>query len=233
MLQRKIQKRRMTTKLDKGTIDYKAELLRKSIHLISISIAVIYYFVTRELALTILIPLTTLSLILDLARYLSPAYKKYLYSIVGFMLREHEINSKKIILSGATYVLIAALVTVLFFPKAFVILGIAVLIFGDIFAALIGRKFGRHKFLFKSLEGTISFFIFGSLIMLLTPKIEGSLTEYLIGFAAVAVAAIIENVSNGWADDNLTVPLAVCGTMTILYSIFLPNLELVLPNVPI
>ena len=149
------------------------------------------------------------------------------------MLREHEINSKKIILSGATYVLIAALVTVLFFPKAFVLLGIAVLIFGDIFAALIGRKFGRHKFLFKSLEGTISFFVFGSLIMLVTPKIEGSLTEYLIGFTAVAVSAIIENVSYGWADDNLTVPIAVCVTMAILYSIYLPNLELVLPNVPI
>ncbi len=223
----------MTTTLDKGTIDYKAEVLRKSIHLLSISIAVVYYFVTRELALTILIPLTILSLILDLARYFSPAYKKFLYSIVGFMLREHEINSKKIILSGATYVLIAALVTVLFFPKAFVLLGIAVLIFGDIFAALIGRKFGRHKFLFKSLEGTLSFFIFGSLIMLVTPKIEGSLTEYIIGFAAVAVAAIIENVSYGWADDNLTVPIAVCITMAILYSIFLPNLELVLPNVPI
>jgi len=223
----------MTTKLDKGTIDYKAELLRKSIHLLSISIAVVYYFETRELALTILIPLTLISLILDLARYFSPTYKNFLYSIVGFMLREHEINSKRIILSGATYVLIAALVTVLLFPKAFVLLGIAVLIFGDIFAALIGRKFGRHKFLFKSLEGTMSFFVFGSLIMLVTPKIEGSLTEYLIGFAAVAVAGIIENVSYGWADDNLTVPLAVCGTMAILYSIFLPNLELVLPNVPI
>ena len=72
----------MTTKLDKGTIAYKAELFRKSIHLLSISIAVIYYFVTRELALTILIPLTILSLILDLARYFSPAYNKFLYSIV-------------------------------------------------------------------------------------------------------------------------------------------------------
>jgi len=223
----------MTTKIDKGTIDYKAELLRKSIHLLSISIAVIYYFVTKELALTILIPLTAISLVLDLARYISPTYKKFLYSIVGFMMRDHEINSKNIILSGATYVLIAALVTVIFFPKAFVLLGIAVLIFGDISAALIGRKFGRHKFLFKSLEGTLSFFLFGSLVMLATPKIEGSLTEYLIGFAAVAVAAIIENVSYGWADDNLTVPLAVCGTMAILYAIFLPNLKLVLPNVPI
>jgi len=223
----------MITTLDKGNIDYKAELLRKSIHLLSLSIAIVYYFITKELALILLIPITLLSLVLDLARYLFPAYRDVFYSYFGFMLREHEINSKQITLSGATYVLVAALVTVVFFPKVFVILGIAVLIFGDIFAALIGRKFGRHKFLFKSLEGTTAFIVFGSLIMLATPKIEGSLTEYLIGFAAVAVSAIVENISYGWADDNLTIPISVCGTMAILYSIYLPNLELVLPNVPI
>jgi len=111
-------------------------------------------------------------------------------------------------------------------------LGITVLIFGDIFAALIGRKFGRHKFLFKSLEGTTAFFIFGSLVMLVTPKIESNLTEYLIGFAAVAISAIVENISYGWADDNLTIPISVCITMAILYEIFLPNLQLILPNVP-
>jgi dolichol kinase len=223
----------MTTTLDKGNIDYKAELLRKSIHLLSLSIAIVYYFITKELALMLLIPFTLISLVLDLARYLFPAYRKFLYSYFGFMLREHEINSKQITLSGATYVLIAALVTVIFFPKVFVLLGIAVLIFGDIFAALIGRKFGRHKFLFKSLEGTTAFFIFGSLVMLATPKIEGSLTEYLIGFAAVAVSAIVENISYGWADDNLTIPLSVCLTMAALYAWLLPDLALVLPNVPV
>lgn len=222
----------MTATLDKGRIDYKAELLRKSIHLLSLSIAIVYYFITKELALIMLIPFTLLSLVLDLARYFFPTYRKILYSIFGFMLREHEINAKQITLSGATYVLIAALVTVLFFPKVFVLLGIAVLIFGDIFAALIGRKFGKHKFLYKSLEGTTAFFVFGSLVMLATPKIEGNLTEYLIGFVAVAVSAIVENISYGWADDNLTIPVSVCLTMAFLYATLLPNLQLILPNVP-
>ena len=222
----------MTATLDKGRIDYKAELLRKSIHLLSLSIAIVYYFITKELALIMLIPFTLLSLVLDLARYFFPTYRKILYSIFGFMRREHEINAKQITLSGATYVLIAALVTVLFFPKVFVLLGIAVLIFGDIFAALIGRKFGKHKFLYKSLEGTTAFLVFGSLVMLATPKIEGSLMEYLIGFIAVAVSAIVENISYGWADDNLTIPVSVCLTMAFLYATLLPNLQLVLPNVP-
>ncbi len=223
----------MTATLDKGTIDYKTELMRKGIHLLSLSMAIIYYFISRELALKILIPITVFSLILDLARYFYPPYSKLFYKLFGFMLREHEINSKKLTLSGATYVFLGVTIVVIFFPKVFVIPAIAILIIGDIFAALIGRKFGRHKFLAKSLEGTLAFFVTGSIVILFSPKIDNNLTEYLIGFAAAAVAAIMENVSYGWADDNLTVPLAVCVTMAVLYSIFLPQLVLILPNVPI
>ncbi len=223
----------MTATLDKGNIDYKTELMRKGIHLLSLSMAIIYYFIPKELALKILIPITVFSLILDLARYFYPPYSKLFYKIFGFMLREHEINSKKMTLSGATYVFLGVTLVVILFPKVFAIPAIAVLIIGDIFAALIGRKFGRHKFLAKSLEGTLAFFVTGSIVILFSPKINNDMIEYLIGFAAVAVAAIMENVSYGWADDNLTVPLAVCITMAILYSIFLPQLDLILPNVPV
>lgn len=223
----------MSTTLDKGNIDYKSELLRKGIHLLSLSMAIIYYFIPRELALQILIPLTIFSLIVDLSRYFFPAYSKIFYKLFGFMLREHEINSKKLTLSGATYVFLGVTLVVIIFPKVFVVPAIAILIIGDIFAALIGRKYGKHKFLAKSFEGTFAFFITGSIVILLSPKIEGVLVEYLIGFTAAGVGAIMENVSYGWADDNLTVPLSVCITMAILYSIFLPNLELILPNVPV
>lgn len=223
----------MTATLDKGNIDYKTELMRKGIHLLSLSMAIIYYFISKELALKILIPITVFSLILDIARYIYPPYSKLFYKIFGFMLRKHEINSKKMTLSGATYVFLGVTLVVILFPKVFVIPAIAVLIIGDIFAALIGRKFGRHKFLAKSLEGTLAFFVTGSIVILFSPKINNDVIEYLIGFAAVAVAAIMENVSYGWADDNLTVPLAVCITMAILYSIFLPQLDLILPNVPV
>jgi dolichol kinase len=221
------------TATENGTIDYKVELLRKSIHLCSLSISIVYYFVTRELALMILVPIALLSLIIDLVRYYSVTVSKLFYSIFGFMLREHEVNKKKKTLTGATYVLLAAALVVAVFPKAFVIPAIAVLILGDIAAALIGRKFGRHKFLAKSLEGTLAFFIVGCLVILVTPKIQNLPAEYLIGFIAVAVGAIAENVSYGWADDNLTIPITICLIMWGLYSIFLPELGLALPNVPV
>jgi len=67
----------------------------------------------------------------------------------------------------------------------------------------------------------------------LSPKLEGSITEFLIGFAAVAIGAIAENISYGWADDNLSIPLSVGFSMWGLYLIFLPDLSLVLKYVPV
>ena len=74
----------------------------------------------------------------------------------------------------------------------FVVTAFAVLIIGDSSAAFIGRKFGKTKFLLKSLEGTLAFFFSSCFVVLLAPKVEGNLTEYVIGIIAVAVGAIAE-----------------------------------------
>jgi dolichol kinase len=221
------------TQIDKGTIHYKDEVYRKLIHLTSLSIPVVYYFITRELALKILIPLTILSIILDLGRYLYPQIGRFFYLIFGFLLRAHELDNKKRNLNGATYVLISAVVCVIIFPKIFFITAFAVLIISDSSAALIGRKWGKHKFIFKSLEGTVAFFISACFVVLLSPKINGTIVEYIIGILAVAVGAIAENISYGWADDNLSIPLSVGFVMWGLYYLFLPNMSLVLKNVPV
>ncbi|MDH7603303.1 MAG: dolichol kinase [Melioribacter sp.] len=215
-----------------ATIDYQSEVLRKAIHLCSLSIPVIYYFITKELALKILIPLLILSLIIDLGRYYFKPIQDFFYSIFGFLLRRHEKDHKKKNLNGATYVLISAVIVILIFPKIFVVTSFSILIIGDIAAALVGRKFGKRKFLLKSLEGTIAFFLFSCIVILFTPKIEGNLIEFIIGFVSAGIGAIAENISIGWADDNLVIPITVGISMWILYTIFLPHMPLVLPNVP-
>jgi len=107
-----------------------------------------------------------------------------------------------------------------------------ILIISDTTAALIGRKFGKTRFLRKSFVGTLSFFISASIVILITPKVGNFPLEYLIGFIAAFIGAIVENVSYGIADDNLTIPLSIGLTMWGLYLIFFPGLELVLVNVP-
>lgn len=220
------------TALDKGSIDYKDELLRKGIHLCSLSIPVIYYFITRELALSILVPLVIFSLVADLSRYYFPSFGNFFYKVFGFLLRDHEKDQLKKNLNGATYVLIAAAITVLIFPKVIAVSAFAILIVSDISAALIGRRFGKVKFLSKSLEGTLAFFVSACIVIIFAPKVEGLALEYLIGFTAAFVGAIAENISFGYADDNLTIPLSVGITMWVLYSILLPGLNLVLTGVP-
>ena len=217
---------------ERATIDYKSEVLRKAIHLCSLSIPIVYYFITKELTLKILIPLAVFSLVADFSRYYFKPLSEVFYKVFGFMLRKHEKDEKKKNLNGATYVLVSAVIVVALFPKVFAITAFAVLIIGDIAAALIGRKFGRTPFLFKSLEGTTAFFVFSCVVILFTPKIEGSIIEFIIGFVSVAIGAIVENVSFGWADDNLTIPVTIGVVLWILYALFLPHLPLVLQNVP-
>ncbi|MCU7496027.1 MAG: dolichol kinase [Ignavibacteria bacterium] len=221
------------TQIDNGTIQYRDEVVRKTIHLFSLSIPILYYYLTKQVALAILLPLTVLSIVLDIGRYFYPKLGNLFYFIFGFMLRSHEKDHKKRNLNGATYVLVSALVCVIILPKVCFLTAFSVLIVSDSSAALIGRKFGRHKFLFKSLEGTMAFFISACLVVFFTPKIALLPAEYMIGFFSVAVGAIAENVSYGWADDNLTIPLSIGLTMWILYAIFLPKLTLILPNAPI
>lgn len=218
--------------IDNGTINYRDELLRKLIHLFSLSIPVVYYFISSETAALILVVLAGLALVLDWTRYLFDKVGKIFYKIFGFLLRKHELDSRKKNLNGATYVLISALVGVLIFPKLIFVTAFTILIISDSMAALIGRKFGRIKFLSKSLEGTLAFFISACVVILFTPKIGNFPEEYLIGFMSAFVGAIVENISFKFMDDNLAIPVSVGFTMWGLYLLLLPNLELTLPNVP-
>ena len=204
---------------------YTTEILRKAIHLSSLSIPVAYYFVSKSTALSILIPLFLLFALSDIARLRHPATGRLYEKFFGFLLRSHERNDRGRRLTGATYVLLSAILCVLIFPKVVVITAFAILIISDSSAALIGRKFGRRPFLRKSLEGTAAFFFSAVLVVALAPKIQYLPAEYLIGAAAALVGAVVEAGSITF-DDNLTIPLSVGAIMWLLYSAFLPTVNI-------
>jgi dolichol kinase len=81
------------------------------------------------------------------------------------MLRKHEMKKKKLLLTGASWVLISAVLTVLIFPKVIAVIAFIILIISDISAALVGRKWGRTKLGKKSLEGTLAFIVSGLLVV--------------------------------------------------------------------
>jgi len=208
-----------------ATIDYRAELVRKSIHLVSLSIPTVYYFISKELALSILVPITLLFLVVDIARYFSPPVARWFYHWFRWLLRRHEQDHSSMRLSGATNVLLSAVFCVAVFPKIITVSAFAILIISDITSALIGRRYGRHRFLAKSLEGTLSFFVTAVLVILAAPKVEGVPGEYLIGTVAAAVGAVVE-ASSIRLDDNISVPIGVGATLWLLYALFFPSLDL-------
>lgn len=200
---------------------YRSELARKAIHLCSLSIPIIYFFIPRGTALMIMVPLMLAFVIVDLARYYSPPIQKWFYATFGWMLRKHEAHEKLIRLNGASYVLISATICMLIFPKIVTVISFSVLIICDMTAALIGRRFGAHRFLGKSLEGSLAFFLSGIAVVLATPKIQHDPAEYAIGFIAVAIGACVEALSVS-VDDNLTIPLSVGLTVWAGYYLLLP-----------
>lgn len=207
-----------------ASIDYRAEVVRKGIHLFSLSIPVIYAFITRELALWILIPLTATALAIEAGRYWSPAFADVFYRVFRPIMRRHEQDNENKRLNGATYVLLSAVLCVAVFPKLITITAFAILIISDSTSALIGRRFGKRPFFRKSREGAIAFFVSALVVVLVTPKSEGLPWEYAIGIAGALVGTIVEAASR--IDDNLAIPVSVGAVMWALYALFLPGLDL-------
>jgi len=204
--------------------EYSVEVIRKSVHLVSLSIPIVYYFVDKPMALTLVIPLMTVFLVIDLARYYNQSVEHFVHKYFGFMMRKREIDKKRKTLNGATYVLIAATICVLIFPKIITITSFSILIISDITSALVGRRFGKHRFIAKSLEGSSAFFFSAIIVVALTPKIEYHFAEYLIGVAAALVGTIAEALPAD-IDDNLSIPLSVGASLWLLYYLFLPALN--------
>ena len=85
-------------------ITYLGEIQRKSIHIVSLLIPIIYYFIDTKSALLILFPVAILTLLIDLGIYFSDTFKKIMYPIVGGMLRPHEMHRTSLVLNGASWV---------------------------------------------------------------------------------------------------------------------------------
>lgn len=120
--------------------------------------------------------------------------------------------------SGGAPVLAAALLVNLIFPCPIAAAALAVMLTGDAAAALIGRKFGKHKLVNnKSLEGTVSFVIAGYIFLALTALCnQMPLNFYIAGiFAVIAGAAVELFTEQIKLDDNFTIPLTTGAVLSI------------------
>jgi dolichol kinase len=209
-------------------IEYKNELARKAIHLVSISIPLVYVHTSKEFALTVLIPVFLGFLTMDIVKLFVKPVREWYLKYFAAMLRPHELDYSRRNFNGATYVSLAAVLVVLLFPKMIAIAAFAILIISDTAAALVGRKFGKTKLFSKTLEGSFAFFITAMVVVVFVPKLS-----LIVGLAIALAGTLAEllpiKIFGHQLDDNITIPL-VSGVVGLLsYMLFLPQ-DLVLLN---
>ena len=119
------------------------------------------------------------------------------------------------IVSGGAPVYAAAALSCFCFSRLCAGMGMAVLLTADVAAALIGRRFGKHKFSNgKSWEGTLSFFIVGMLAVLVCAWFSGRISLTLYAFPAVFCGTLAELFQKTLRlDDNFLIPVLTAGIL--------------------
>ena len=104
--------------------------------------------------------------------------------------------------------------------KAAIAAGLLSLAWGDAAAALIGLRWGRHRYRVgkshRSLEGSAAMFVFSSLAVAVAGSLAGPHPYTLVSIARAAALATLLEAASRRGTDNLLVPL---GTAYLLWGV--------------
>lgn len=189
------------------------ETKRQLVHLfLGLTISVAVYYLMPMIEYYVLIPLLLALIVLLQMQKKCPDLRIANHLVCHFERDNDAINCP---FKGSIFYGIGIIPPILFLPLNYACAVIAVLSVGDSTSTWIGKFFGRIRIGHKSIEGTLTFFIFSSLAVLLyVQNIQIALIFGLIG-AILELFTLI--------DDNLFIPIG----LTILYhllNIITPNL---------
>ena len=186
-----------------------SEYKRKLIHLFNLAIpfGYLYVFPEKWVFVKLLSILMVLFIIFDILRH-KVTWVKSLFSLfIDSMLRSHEQEGK---LTGATWVMIGAVISIILFSKPVAIIALIFMSLGDTAAGLIGQRYGKHKIWNKSWEG-----FFGGLFVCIIIGMNYSLLPLTISLSG-AVAAMVMEIVPIPLDDNFKIPLGAGAIMMML-----------------
>ncbi|MFH1686605.1 MAG: hypothetical protein ABIE70_03685 [bacterium] len=194
---------------DSQQISFAQELVRKGTHLGALIIPGTYLIagLSKGEMLAIMIPVTMLMILIDISRLRRWRFwTSFGERIGGGMIRPHERSGD---FTGATYILLTVCVTVAMFDKSLAVTALAFIMVGDTFAALVGRRWGRHRIGDKSLEGSAACLASLLVVVAVVPSLP-----WEVGLIGALVATVVEALP--WRiDDNVTVPLLSGLAMTL------------------
>ncbi len=205
-------------------ISYQKELFRKAIHISSLWMVASMAVLPKMLNVLLFSILLAGCVITEYGNYKRWTLFTATYgTLFGGILREKEKRSGTFRLSGAPYVLSAALMCIACFSQVVAMSAFTVMLLGDTAAALIGRKFGKHKFNqgTKSIEGSVAFFWTGYAVVLFFYFFyQMHFSFAVLGILGVAIATFAEAYENRiHIDDNFSIPLT-SGLMMSLSLLF-------------
>jgi dolichol kinase len=180
------------------------ELTRKALHLSWAVVPIVYALgMPRPVIVFGLAGACVVALAIEIGRAYSTAFGAVFTRHTGILLRQHEHRRW----SGATWLLLSFLLSVLVFDPPLAIAAMWAVAVGDAAAAIVGRTIGRHRLgrSAKTIEGSIACAMITSAgafgIAQLAP---------MPSFVAGVMAALGEWPS-GPLDDNMRIGLAVGG----------------------
>ena len=150
-------------------ISYRAEVQRKALHLLALVVPAGMAVLGRTGSLLLLVPLALVAVVGDVLRVRSAAFARFIDRLFGFLMRPEERPAVggPIVLNGATWVLVTAALLAFTFPLHIGVAAFAVFMVSDAAAALLGRRYGRLRWMGgqRTVEGSLAFLATGMLIM--------------------------------------------------------------------
>jgi len=159
----------------------------------------IYYFTTKKFTLILLSTITILVVTGEILRFQLPYFNERIFKYCRLILKEREKGK----ISGTTYFLIGALLTILFFEKGIAITALTFSVVGDAISAITGVLIGKVKG--KSLEGSVACFILCLITGIILSYANLGINIKLSFWGALA-ATVGEALPLG-INDNLTMPI--------------------------
>jgi diacylglycerol kinase (CTP) len=138
----------------------------------------------------------------ELLRLNIPRINDFIFSIFGFLFREHEKRRP----SGLVFYALGVSISFYLYTWNVAIISILILVFADPFASLIGVLFGKRKlFKAKSLEGFLACFT----ISILTTYIYAAFNSIELSFINLLLIGLFGALSELLTiiDDNLSIPI--------------------------
>ncbi len=186
-------------------LSYRAEAGRKALHLLALALPAGVWWMGAPAGRWVLGTVALVALACDVLRARWAAFERAITRPFGWMMRAEERPPVPgpVAINGATWVVVALFLLVVAFPLAAALPAFAAFMTGDAAAALVGRRWGRHRWpgTRRTIEGSAAF-LFVALAVLAALRVP-------LGpaLACAATSALAEALPIPF-NDNLRVPFA-------------------------